>query len=474
MHDVTAKTSTATGIATIRQPRLLIAAPSSSSGKTTVTCSLLMALQNLGLRPLAAKCGPDYVDPIFHRQVLGVPSCNVDLFFLSPERVRALLAYRMEEHQADITIIEGVMGYYDGIAGGSDASSWHVATATETPVILVVDAKGMALSVAAQIAGYQHFRTPSHLAGVLLNHCSSSLYALLAPMIEAETGLTVFGYVPHMEQAQFSSRHLGLNIDENQNIAKRIAMLATEIARTIRLDDLLDVAASAPALTDTWNWPARITDIRPRIAVAHDEAFCFCYPENMDTLQALGAELTYFSPLHDTNLPPGTQGVYLVGGYPELRAAKLSENTPMLLALRKAFQAGIPTIAECGGFMYLHSALEAPDGTFYPQVGAIPGRAFATQKLQRFGYATLHTENESPLLPKGYSWPVHEFHYWDSDYPGHACLATKPASSRSWNCMVARDTLLAGFPHHYFPACPEVASRFVQHAAAWDMSVGRS
>ena len=359
------------------------------------------------------------------------------------------------------------MGYYDGIGGGSEASSWQVASETGTPAILVVDTRGMALSAAALVAGFDRLRMPSHLAGIVLNHCSASLHSLLAPMIEVETGLPVFGYVPRMEQAEFSSRHLGLNPEDEQSIKQRVALLAEELTHTIDIDALLRTAATAPPLSETWHWPQKIITKLPRIAVARDAAFHFCYPENIETLQALGADIVYFSPLQDETLPQGTQGIYLVGGYPELHAAALSSNIAMLHTLRESIHAGMPTLAECGGFMYLHTALESQGNHDYPQVGTFPGRAFATDRLQRFGYATLHAKAESGLVPQGYHWPVHEFHYWDSDNPGDACIATKPSSTRSWPCMVATDSLLAGFPHHYFPACLEIASRFVLCAGDW-------
>ena len=443
----------------------MIAAPRSGSGKTVVTAALLAVLRRRGLAPCAFKCGPDYIDPLFHRAVLGVQSHNLDLFLSDAATVRAL--YARYSRGAGAVVCEGVMGYYDGVGGTTDAASaWHLADTLALPVLLVLRPKGASLTLAAEVRGLLHYRPQSHMKGILLNDCTPMLHAALAPMLERETGLPVLGYLPHRAEAEIESRHLGLRTaGEIDGLAARIAALADQMERTVDLPRLLALFAVAPPQVVSPPLPPPIVT---RIAVARDAAFSFVYEETLDALRLAGAELVFFSPLRDAALPDQIGGLYLPGGYPELYAGALSANTAMRAALRAAVRGGLPTVAECGGFLYLCESLEDADGTAWPMAGALPGRGVKTKKLVRFGYMTLTARADSLLFAGGARCPAHEFHYWDCTENGAALHAEKPVSGRAWDCCVTGPTLYAGFPHLYFAGSPTLARRFVRGAAAYN------
>ena len=451
--------------------RVLIAATASGVGKTTIACGLLRVLQRRGLCMRACKCGPDFIDPAFHRAVLGIPSCNLDLFLADQLVVRELLTDRGKG--ADVTLMEGAMGYYDGIAQSADASAYDVARVTQTPVVLVVDARGRALSVAAEVMGFLTFRTPSFIAGVLLNHASDSYYPQLKQIIERECGVPVIGYVPELKEVRLPSRHLGLVMaGEVADLATKVDALADVLQKTVDIDVLLSVARSAPALEVEAKEPFLTCEGHPVIAVARDEAFCFYYEESLGLLERMGARLAYFSPLRDKRLPVGVQGLYVGGGYPELHAAELSRNVGMLASVREEIASGMPTIAECGGFLYLHDELEDSEGIAWPMVGTVPAHAYGRGRLGRFGYVTLTARRDGLLADVGGSVAAHEFHYWESERPGDAFRAQKPQSSRGWDCAISTPSLYAGFPHLYLNGCPDVAKRFVDACAAFGAGRG--
>lgn len=446
-------------------PRLLLAAPASGSGKTTLTCALLRVLERRGLSPCAFKCGPDYIDPMFHRSVLGLPSRNLDLFFSTPDEVRRNLARGARGHGA--AVIEGVMGYYDGVGGGERASSWHLAQVTQTPTILVAEPKGSALTLAAVLQGLARFREPSQVQGVLLNGTTPAMAARLSQDIERETGLPVLGCLPRMLECAIPSRHLGLYTPgEIADLGARVDKLAEALEQYADVNGLLAIARSAPDL-EIPDEPEETAAPAGVLAVAWDEAFCFYYQENLELLERSGLKIVKFSPLTDPKLPEGTCGLYLGGGYPELYAKKLSENTAMLAALREAAAADLPILAECGGFLYLQQSLEDPEGTAWPMVGVLEGSGFRTGRLQRFGYVTLSPREGSAYLRTGETLAAHEFHRWDCTQNGESCLAQKPESEKSWNCMLCNGNLLAGFPHLYLPSCPQVARRFADACRRW-------
>lgn len=441
-------------------PRILLAAPSSGTGKTTVVCGLLQALKNRDLQPAACKCGPDYIDPLFHQEVIGARGCNLDLFFTEEDTAQRLLL--QSAAGCDIAVLEGVMGYYDGLGGTTDrASAYHVATATDTPAILILDGRGAALSLCAQIQGFLRFRPESRIAGVILNRCSAMQKTMLSDLIAKECGVPVLGCLPSLPQCALESRHLGLvTAQEVEDLREKLRVLAETMAETVDLDAILALARSAPALTCAEAPTVPVREDQPVLAVAKDKAFCFYYRENLRLLEELGAKLVYFSPLEDRELPP-CGGLYLGGGYPELYTRQLSENQSMRESIRRAIAGGLPTFAECGGFLYLHETLTGTEGTF-PMVGVLPGGSRNTGKLRRFGYVTLTARKENLLCDAGDAIRAHEFHYFESDDPGSDFTAEKPVTGRRWDCIHAGDTLFAGFPHLYFPANPEFARRFVR------------
>ena len=431
--------------------QFLLAAPRSGSGKTTMTCALLMALKRRGCPPCAFKSGPDYIDTMFHRAVLGVESRNLDLFFSAPETVRTLYARGAAGHGA--VVCEGAMGFYDGLGGVSDrASAWHLADTLGLPVLLVVEPKGQSLTLAAELNGLKNFRTPSHIAGILLNNCTARMHALLAPMLEKETGLPVLGFLPKLPEAVIGSRHLGLyTAAEVENLQQKLALLADAAEEYIDWPRLLALCEKEPPALPVQpeTPPARV-----RIAVAQDEAFCFTYAETLEAFRDAGAEVVFFSPLRDTALPENIGGLYLPGGYPELHARELSENTSLLREIKQKIESGLPTAAECGGFLYLGQSLTDAEGQSWPMVGVLPGEAKDAGRLVRFGYAALSADSDSMLFRAGESFPIHEFHHWDSTANGTALAAKKPVGGAEWRCGFIDEHFYAGFPHLYWAGTP--------------------
>ena len=431
--------------------QFLLAAPRSGSGKTTMTCALLMALKRRGCAPCAFKSGPDYIDPMFHRAVLGVESRSLDLFFSAPETVRTLYARGAAGHGA--AVCEGAMGFYDGLGGVSDrASAWHLADTLGLPVLLVVEPKGQSLTLAAELNGLVNFRTPSHIAGILLNNCTARMHALLAPMLEKETGLPVLGFLPKLPEAVIGSRHLGLyTAAEVENLQQKLALLADAAEEHIDWPRLLALCEKEPPALPVQpeTPPARV-----RIAVAQDEAFCFTYAETLEAFRDAGAEVVFFSPLRDTALPENIGGLYLPGGYPELHARELSENTSLLREIKRKIESGLPTAAECGGFLYLGQSLTDSEGQSWPMAGVLPGEAKDAGCLVRFGYAALSADSDSLLFRAGESFPIHEFHHWDSTANGTALAAKKPVGGAEWRCGFVNEHFYAGFPHLYWAGTP--------------------
>ena len=460
--------------------RVLIAGTGSGSGKTTVTSGLLQCLVNRGLDAAAFKCGPDYIDPMFYERITGARAGNLDPFFSDEKTLRWIIS-RAEE-RSDISVIEGVMGYYDGIGFTSEASTFSVARAVNAPVVLVINCRGMGASVGAVLKGFLDWPeiTDSCIKGVIFNNMSEKLYRQAAEMAES-MGVRPLGYLPRRAALTLESRHLGLvTAGEVADIKEKMNLIASEMEKTVDIKGIIDLAAEAPALRSAapeWKKKferqiaedtvimARGDARRVRIALASDDAFCFTYKENTALLQEAGCEIVPFSPLSDTGLPDDIDGVILSGGYPELHAAELAANKPMLEAVRQSRADGIPMIAECGGFMYLHETLEGADGELYRMAGVIPGRCFRTERLGRFGYITLKALEGGLLCPEGSELKAHEFHYWDSEHCGESFLAVKPDGSRSWKCGIMTDDMYAGFPHLFYYDSPKAAMRFV-HACA--------
>ena len=427
--------------------QFLIAAPSSGSGKTTVACAVLAALKKRGADPCAFKSGPDYIDPMFHRSALQVDSHNLDLFLSNRDMVRAIFARYAAGHGA--AVCEGAMGFYDGQGLTTRASAWELADTLGLPVLLVVQPKGASVTLAAQIQGLVSFRKNSHVSGILLNDCSEKLYKMLKALLERETGLPVLGYLPHLPQAAVESRHLGLKTaDEIADLQEKIALLADALVLDWQRLAVLTEKPAPEAL------PGAAAPTSVRIAVAKDEAFCFTYAETLEAFRDAGAEVVFFSPLRDTALPENIGGLYLPGGYPELHARELSENTSLLREIKQKIESGLPTAAECGGFLYLGQSLTDAEGQSWPMAGVLPGEAKDAGRLVRFGYAALSADSDSMLFRAGESFPIHEFHHWDSTANGTALAAKKPVGGAAWRCGSVNEHFYAGFPHLYWAGTP--------------------
>lgn len=454
--------------------RLLISGTNSGCGKTTITCAVLKALSGRGLRVSAFKCGPDYIDPMFHKRVIGVDSHNLDSFFCDDNT----LCFLLNEYSAEISIIEGVMGYYDGVNGRGSAHS--VSLITNTPSVLVVNCRGMSDSLGAVVSGFLNYRE-NNIKGVIFNGLPERLEDL-ARSVCCELGMEYLGRFP---KCGFSldSRHLGLVTPaEMTDIREKLSRLGELAERHLDIDKLVEISESGELSFNVPELPRSILpasrtkarsltrysrnisgDSPPVIAVSEDNAFCFRYAENLDLLRKLGCRIKKFSPLEDSAVPE-CDGLILCGGYPELYAKQLFSNADMLRSVRKTIGSGVPTIAECGGFMYLHERFTDNSGAEYTGVGIIKGRVRKTDKLQRFGYVELTSERGNLLCREGEKIRAHEFHYWDSDNAGSDLIAKK-ADGREWECAHCTENLYAGFPHLYFYSDIGIAERFVQKAA---------
>lgn len=454
-------------------PRILIGAVSSGSGKTMITCGLLQALVNRGLKTASFKCGPDYIDPMFHARVIKTRSKNLDTFFSGENDTNYLFA--KEAEGMDISVMEGVMGYYDGVGGTTfQAGAYDLARVTRTPAVLIVNTRGMSLSAAALVKGFAEFVPDSGIEGVILNQMSPMLYARVKEEIERTSGVKVYGYVPVIRDFVIESRHLGLVLPhEVEELEHKLNGLAGVLEETLDLDGLIALAHTAEdPVYEKPLLPQPVCPVKPRIGVAMDEAFCFYYKDNLELLQELGAELVEFSPIRDQALPEGINGLLFGGGYPELFARELSENQSMRKAVAAAIQAGMPTLAECGGFMYLHKRIEDMESGMYEMTGIIDGEVYRTEKLKRFGYITVTSLEDGLCGPRGTGFRGHEFHYFESTACGDGFHAVKPAGKRSWDCILNTDTLQAGFPHLYYYSNPQAAARFLERCACFGEKYG--
>ena len=438
----------------INVPRLMLVSAMSGGGKTTAACALIRALKNRGHKISPFKCGPDYIDPMFHKISCGKDSVNLDLFFMTPEALKTAFCENTEG--SDLAVIEGVMGCYDGMAMDSTAaSSYDIAQQLDCPIVLIILARGMAYTIVPIIKGLLSEDKSRRIKAVILNNVSCMTYMQLKPVIERETGIKAAGYIPRLDTV-LKSRHLGL-VTPDENTEKTISQTADAISETIDIKMLLDIASDCSEFQYTESKFDLSYDVN--IGVAYDEAFCFYYKDNIDILKSMGAKITYFSPLNDKKLPDNLDGIILGGGYPEVYADKLSKNEDLLGDIKNKIQNGIPCLAECGGFMYLHSTMEGEDGKEYKMADVIKGRAFKTDKLVRFGYINISGENE--FIKDSECLKAHEFHYWDSTANGNDCLAVKPSGKRSWECIHAGGNIFAGFPHLYYRSNLNFIRRFL-------------
>lgn len=462
-----------------------MAAAGSNSGKTTIACALLGALKNRGLDPLAFKCGPDYIDPLFHKKVLGIESRNLDSFFSGAEGIRAIA----DEAKDRYVCVEGVMGIYDGMSADDiKGSCYEIACILNAPVILVVDASGAGRTIISVIKGILLDDPERLIKGIILNKISAGFYEKLKPVLEKELhavreDVRLFGAFPKAPGIKIDSRHLGLTLPhEIDDIRERISEAAALLEEHVDVDGIIEVmekyaGAGNPdgGKTSGAGDPCagKREGLRVReaesggdltLAVAYDEAFCFYYTENLELFRKNGVELRFFSPIRDTALPEGCDGILLGGGYPENYLSELAGNKTMLTSIRTALERGVPSLAECGGFMYLHKWVEDTAKNAYEMVGAVDGRCFFTGQMVRFGYLEIEAVNleldEDEMLKSLVGMRGHEFHYYESTKAGDMLRAVKPDRSRSWDCAAAGKNGIWGFPHFYYGSDPLFVRKF--------------
>ena len=453
-------------------PRIVVAGTHSGSGKTTVTLAILSALARRGLSVQAFKTGPDFIDPSHHTALTSRPSRNLDTWMLPETAVLEILAEG--SRGADISIIEGVMGLFDGFGATEDAGSTaHLAKMLKAPVILVVDAKGISRSAAAMVQGYIAFDPGVHLAGVIFNNVGGpGHYELLKKAVEHSLSAPVLGFVSRNSAVSIPERHLGLVPSQEQNSSHENAETFAALAQNIDLDLVLKNARKAPALNITGNLFATsqstASQKKPRIAVAWDSAFHFYYRENLQLLAQAGAELVYFSPLTDKKLPADTAMLYIGGGFPEMYACTLAENTH----LREEIQDFIlvrkkPAYAECGGLMYLCQAIRDFEGKSFPMVGVIPADAVMGKRRAALGYIEAEILQDNLLSRKGEKLRGHEFHWsYLEEKPGFEKLDFAYRLAGRSNGKIKSDgimieNMLASYAHLHFANAPQIADRLI-------------
>ncbi len=446
--------------------QLLIAGTQSGVGKTTLTMGLIAALVRRGLRVQPFKAGPDYIDPTYHTLAAGRACRNFDTWMVAPARAVAL--YRRAAQNADVAIIEGVMGLFDGASyTGESGSSAEIAKMVGAPVLLVLDTGKMARSAGALAAGYLNFDPQLNIVGFIANRCGSeNHFRGVKTAIETATDVRVVGWLPKNADLHIPERHLGLiPTNERGELTTFITRVADMVEQYFDVPQILSLMSEIHAApTPDFHLDARPPSVT--IAVARDAAFSFYYEDNLDLLRAAGAKITFFSPLTDSQLPPETAGIYFGGGFPELYAAQLAENTPLLAALRRAHAQAVPIYAECGGFMYLTETLIDLHGCAHRLGGLIPGVTRMQPKLAGLGYRLIEGAAGNFLLPAGASARGHEFHWstWDvapeKISPAWTIRARRnPAQSSP--AGYARRNLVASYLHLHFAGNLQLAQNFI-------------
>lgn len=446
---------------------IIIAGTSSGCGKTSVALGLMKALARKGLVVQAFKSGPDFIDPGLHRMATGLPSHNLDGWMLGSEGLQRL--FRRNHEGCDVSIIEGAMGLFDGIGASSEeGSTAQLAKILDIPVLLVVNARGMARSAAAMVKGYAEFDPGLKVTSVLFNMTGSPAHgALLKQALEALPGIQVLGSLPRLANLQLPSRHLGLvTAEELDRREERLGALADWVESALDVEALYESLpeCSCPSLSDGGG---KIPEIR--IGYARDRAFCFYYEENLRLLRQAGAELVPFSPLEDTNLPPALHGLYLGGGYPEVHAERLAANEAMRSKIADFCGSGKLVYAECGGFMYLMRSLRTAQGQDYPMAGVFDFSAIMTDRHQALGYREVELTTASSLGVSGLKARGHEFHYSrleGEDGAARDCYAVSDRTGRTGTSGgFLKGNCLGSYVHLHFGSNPEMAQNLVNACA---------
>ncbi|MFC0216688.1 cobyrinate a,c-diamide synthase [Paenibacillus chartarius] len=452
------------------QRRLLIAGTGSGVGKTTLTIGLMAALRSRGLTVQGFKCGPDYIDPTYHTAVTGRQSRNLDTWMLERSVMKDI--YNRASADADISVIEGVMGLFDGKDHlSNEGSAADIAMELDCPVVLVVNCQSMARSAAAVVKGFQHFAPGLRIAGVIANKVGSAgHYQMVQEAITQECGLKTFGYLPRDNTLAIPERHLGLVPSvERGELDSFFAKLGDHVAETIDIDAMLEASRYGDIHTDDPSGASSIFEpaadrYTATIAAARDAAFNFYYPENFELLQAYGAELRFFSPLAGEPVPADADGLYIGGGFPEEFAQILAGDGKVKESVLRFIEQEQPVLAECGGFMYLTEVIVDREGQRYPMVGAIPGYVQMQSKLAALGYREVTGSEENRLFGEGLRARGHEFHYSIYQAPASPLPAAYKLTGRGGAKAegVVYKKLIAGYTHIHFGSAPELAKRYVK------------
>ncbi|MBS2097406.1 cobyrinate a,c-diamide synthase [Carboxylicivirga linearis] len=436
----------------------VIAGTNSGCGKTTISIGLMALMKSLGKGIAPFKTGPDYIDPIFHSNVLGTSSYNLDSYLLSESAIN----YLFQKHcfEKDVAIVEGVMGMYDGMGVNAIGSTHQLSVILNLPVVLVINCKGLYQSVAAIVKGFTTLQPNARVKGVIFNHCSGKdYYQFLKEIVERECNVKCVGYLPANKDFELESRHLGLvQAEEVDHLSDKIEKLTNTLKETIDVDGLMEISKIEDGAPSTYKFPVINLDGLV-IGVASDKAFRFYYQDNIELLKELGAKLHYFSPLKDESIPDECNCLYIGGGYPEVFAKELSENKVLLEDIKVKIDKGMPAYAECGGLMYLTDKIMGVDDVIFPMVGVFNSSVQMTKKLQRFGYAELSYSGEIT--------PCHEFHHSkiiedesSNNYELNYQLK-KPDRDLEWKCGLKYKNCLAGYAHIHFYSNPKFFEKII-------------
>lgn len=443
--------------------RFVIAGTGSGVGKTTWTIGLMQTLMNEGYIVQGFKCGPDYIDPTYHSAVTKRKSRNIDSWMLAEDVVTSIVSRASDG--ADIAIIEGVMGFYDGKSPLNDAGSTaEISVMTKSPVILIVNAASMARSVAAVVKGFQTLSTEPNIVAVIVNQVGSkSHYELVKAAIEQECHIPVIGYLQKNATIAIPSRHLGLiPAIERGELQDFFEQLATAIKETVNIEQLLSLV-DAPALTTSTEIFEQQKSQNVRIAVAKDAAFNFYYEENLELLKARGAEVVFFSPLENEEVPLNVDGLYLGGGFPEEFAEQLHNATATKQSIKETIERGVPTLAECGGFAYLTNSITTTQGDTFEMLGLIAGDIIMQEKLAALGYREITAAHPNFLLGENDTAKGHEFHYakWTGANGETAAYKTTGRFGQKEEGF-AQDNIVAGFTHFHFASNVKLVDRWIK------------
>ena len=441
-------------------PRIVLAAPQSGSGKTTLTCGILAALRHRGLRVQAYKVGPDYIDPGYLAQASGRPAHNLDTWLLDEDTM--LRVFAQTSSDADLAIVEGVMGLYDGGRGGVSSTAL-ISKLLKSPVVLVIDCKSMGESAAALACGFRDYDSGVKFRGVMLNRLGSASHRDMLSDAMKRKGIAVFGSLMRNDSIAMPERHLGL-LPTSENEGHTFDPLIELIEKSVDLDSLVALANSAEQLDVLSNVKAAVKK-RATIAVANDQAFSFYYPESLEELENAGAKLVFFSPIKDAKLP-NADGLILGGGFPEMFAYQLAANESMRNHIAGAAKSGMPIYAECGGYMYLTRCLTDFDGKEFPMAGIIPATCAMTKRLQTVGYVTATAQKDTALCAKGTAVRGHEFHFSVStpdagSGDGAAWIFKKARTGAEYAAGYTNGNVVASYLHMHFAGNPALARRFV-------------